>query len=85
MQRVSVLGPTRSHAPPLEVLLQEGQPRQGIRLDDALVDVQVVVVLEEIVPRHHVLHAGLVQLRYQPEPDRELVRPEVVLDARFHA
>lgn len=58
---------------------------QRIRLDGAVVQLRILVVLEQIVARNHVLHAGAVQLGYEAQPDGQLVGAEVVLYARFHA
>lgn len=56
-----------------------------IRSDDAVVKIVVVVVPEQVVPGDHVFHSGAVKFRDEPQPNRELMRSEVVLHPGFHA
>lgn len=65
---------------------QERKTRcQRVRLHGALVQRRIVMIPEQIVPGNHVLHASPMQLRYQTQPNRQLMRPKVILHARFHA
>lgn len=51
----------------------------------AVIESRVVVVAEEVVSRHHILHSRPVELGDQPQPHGQLVGSVVVLDSGLHA
>lgn len=57
---------------------------ERIRTHSAIVEVGIVVVPEEVVSGHHVLHPGAMQLGNETQPDAQLVGTEVVLHSGFH-
>lgn len=58
---------------------------EGVRSDGPVVHVAIIMVAEEVVLGDNILHAGAMKFRDEPEPHRELVSPEVILHAGFHA
>lgn len=60
-------------------------PGQRVRTHRTVIKAWVTVVAEEVVASRSVLHAGPVQLRHQPQPHAQLVRPVVVLNSWLQA
>lgn len=58
-------------------------PGQRVWTHRSVVQAGVAVVAEEVVAGCGVLHAGAVQLRHQPQPHAQLMRPVVVLHSRL--
>lgn len=65
--------------------VQKCHTSQQIRFNWTVVQVYIFVVLEHIVARNHIFHAGPMQLGNETQPDRQLMCPEMVLHAWFHA